>query len=252
MAVTASSIFGDSAGSATSIFAAGKSGGATDAQIAAKTVVDASKQEINRIRGYKPLLTPAENKRLGEIQTEITKLNEKAANGTLRTDEIEDRAELFLEADTIIGKPSANVENDDFLDGIREQIDDLLAPRLTPQQENRLETLNTLLAGFEERLAEDNTNVVAIRQVQNIQKQIANIDVPRLVSQLSVSEKQEYDALVEQANEHAGAKLLLNAQESVRVQNLEETIERVSSSLPASAAGQPTAASVARAYARLL
>ena len=33
------------------------------------------------------------------------------------SDEIEDRAALFLEADTIIGKPSANVENDDVLDG---------------------------------------------------------------------------------------------------------------------------------------
>lgn len=250
MVVSATSIFGG--GTADSIFAAGTSGGATDAQIAAQTVVNASKQEINRIRGYKPLLTPAENNRLTEIQTEISKLNEKASNGTLRSDEIEDRAALFLEADTIIGKPSANVENDDFLDGIRDQIDDLLAPRLTPPQERRLETLNTLLTGFEERLAEDSTNVVAIRQVQNIQKQIANIDVPRLVSQLSVSEKQEYDSLVEQANEHAGAKLLLNSTESVRVQNLEENIERVSGSLPPSAAGQPTAASVARAYTRLL
>ena len=139
----------------------------------------------------------------------------RASNGTLRTDEIEDRAALFLEADTIIGKPSANVENDDFLDGIRDQIDDLLAPRLTPPQERRLETLNTLLTGFEERLAEDSTNVVAIRQVQNIQRQISNIDVPRQISQLSVSEKQQYDSLVEQANEHAGAKLLLNSTESV-------------------------------------
>ena len=87
---------------------------------------------------------------------------------------------------------------------------------------------------------------------KNIQKQIANIDVPRLVRQLRGSEKTEYDALVEQANEHAGAKLLLNATETVRVQNLEQNIERVSSSLPASASGQPTSASVARAYARLL
>lgn len=252
MVVSATSIFGNGAGSADSIFAAGKSGGATDAQIAAQTVVNASKQEINRIRGYKPLLTPSDNKRLADIQTEITKLNEKASNGTLRADEIEDRAELFLEADTIIGKPSASVENDDFLDGIREKIDDLLAPRLTPPQERRLETLNTLLAGFEERLGEDTSNVVAIRQVQNIKKQIANIDVPRLVSQLSVSEKTEYDSLVEQANEHAGAKLLLNATETVRVQNLEQNIERVSGSLPPSASGQPTSASVARAYARLL
>lgn len=250
MVASASSIFGG--GTASGIFSVGKSGGASDAQIAARTVVNASKQEINRIRGYKPLLTPADNKRLSEIQIDIKKISDKAANGTVRSDEIEDRAALFLEADTIIGKPSAGVENDDFLDGIREDIDTLLAPKLAPPQAKRLATLNTLLANFEDRLAEDSTNTNSIRQVQNIQKQISNIDIPRQVSQLSVSERNEYNSLVEKANEHAGAKLLLNATETSRVQSLEQTISDISSSLPADSSGQPTSASVARAYARLL
>ena len=249
MPVSATSIFGG--GSATTLFSATLSGGATDAQQAAQAVVDGAQQQINRIRGYKVQLTPAENKRLEDIQKDIVKINEKAANGTVRPDELEDRSELFLEADTIIGKPSAGVENDDFLDEIREKIDEVLAPRLTPQQQDRLDTLNTLLSSFEERISDDPTNLVAIRQVQNVQKQIAQIDVPRQVSQLSVSEKLEYDALVEEANAHAGAKLLLNSRESVRVQALEETIGRMSSSLPADPAGQPTAAAVARAYSRL-
>ena len=250
MPVDATSVFGG--GNATSIFSATVTSGATEAQQAAQVVVDAAQQQINRIRGYKLRLTPADNKRLEEIQAEIVKINEKAANGTVRDDEIEDRAELYLEADTIIGKPSAGVENDDTLDEIRKQIDEILLPRFTPQQEDRLNVLNSLLETFEDRLAEDSTNVVVIRQVQNIQKQIANIEVPRLVSQLSVSERAEYDALVEQANDHAGAKLLLNARESARVQALEETIEQMASQLPADPASQPTAASVARAYSRLL
>ena len=249
MPVSATSIFGG--GSATTLFSATLSGGETDAQQAAQAVVDGAQQQINRIRGYKVQLTPAENKRLEDIQKDIVKINEKAANGTVRPDELEDRSELFLEADTIIGKPSAGVENDDFLDEIREKIDEVLAPRLTPQQQDRLDTLNTLLSSFEERISDDPTNLVAIRQVQNVQKQIAQIDVPRQVSQLSVSEKLEYDALVEEANAHAGAKLLLNSRESVRVQALEETIGQMSSSLPADPAGQPTAAAVARAYSRL-
>ncbi len=249
MPVEATSIFGG--GSATSFFAANVTGGATEAQQAAQVVVNASKKEINRIRGYKLQLTPAENKRLTEIQEQISKINDKAANGTVRDDELEDRSELFLEADTIIGKPSAGVENDDVLDGLREQIDEVLAPRLTPQQQDRLDTLNTLLTSFEERLADDPSNVVAIRQVQNIQRQISNIDVPRTVTELTVAEKQDYDELVEEANNHAGAKLLLNARESARVQALEETIGQMSSLLPADPAGQPTAAAVARAYARI-
>lgn len=248
MAIEATSIFGG--GTAVSIFAANVTGGASEAQQAAQVVVDAAKQQINRIRGYKLQLTPADNKRLEEIQAEIVKINQKATNGTVRQDEIEDRAELFLEADIILGKPSAEVENDDVLDDIRARIDEVLAPRLTPQQEDRLATLNTLLANFEERLADDPSNVIAIRQVQNIQKQIANIDVPRLVTQLSVSEKLEYDALVEEANTHAGAKLLLNARETGRVQALEETIASMEAQLPPDPAGQPTAAAIARAYTR--
>ena len=249
MAVSATSIFGG--GSAVSVFSATVSGGATDAQQAAQVVVDASKQQINRIRGYKVQLTPAENKRLEDIQSQILKINEKASNGTVRQDELDDQGELFLEADIIIGKPSATVENDDVLDGLREKIDAVLAPRLTPQQQDRLDTLNTLLTAFEERLADDSSNVVAIRQVQNVQKQIAQIDVLRKVTELTVSERAEYDALVDEANAHAGAKLLLNSRESARVQALEETIQQMSGLLPADPAGQPTAAAVARAYTRL-
>lgn len=250
MPVEATSIFGG--GSAASVFSAGLSGGATDAQQAAQTVVDASQRQINRIRGYKLQLTPAENKRLGEIQTEIQKIGTKAANGTVRPDEIEDQKALFLEADIIIGKPSANVEIDDTLTGIREQIDEVLAPRLTPQQQDRLDTLNTLLESFQDRLDSDTTNVNTIRQIQNINRQIDAIDVPRKITELSVTEKNEYDDLVEEANTHAGAKLLLNSREATRVQHLEETIQQMTSQLPPDPASQPTAAAVARAYARFI
>ncbi|GJM01899.1 MAG: hypothetical protein DHS20C08_04000 [Rhodomicrobium sp.] len=249
MPASASSIFGG--GSASSIFAAGVNLGATEQQQAAQEVVNASNREIKRIRGYKVQLTPAENKRLGEIQKDITRINSKVSDGSVRSDELEDRELLYLEADTIIGKPSAGVENDETLDGIREKIDELLSKRLTPQQEKRIETLTTLQESFQDRLDDDPSNINTIRQLQNIQYQINQIDQPRSVSQLSVTEKKEYDELVDQANTHAGAKLLLNSRDSIRVQNLQETIDQMASSLPADPASQPTAASVARAYARI-
>lgn len=249
MPASASSIFGG--GSASSIFAAGVNLGATEQQQAAQEVVNASNREIKRIRGYKVQLTPADNKRLGEIQKDITRINSKVSDGSVRSDELEDRELLYLEADTIIGKPSAGIENDKTLDGIREKIDELLSKRLTPQQEKRIETLTTLQESFQDRLDDDPSNVNTIRQLQNIQYQINQIDQPRNVSQLSVTEKKEYDELVDQANTHAGAKLLLNSRDSIRVQNLQETIDQMASSLPADPASQPTAASVARAYARI-
>ena len=249
MAVDATSIFGS--GSAVSIFAAGVSGGASDAQIAAQQVVNATQQEINRIRGYKVQLTPSEQRRLDEIQVEIEKITQKTINGTARPDELDDREQLFLEADTIIGKPSAGVEIDDTLEELRDKVDEVFAPRLTPPQQDRLDTLNTLLETFQDKLDDDPTNVNTIRQLQNINRQIANIDVPRKITELSVTEKLEYDALVEETNQHAGAKLLLNSQESTRVQFLQETIDKMAGLLPADPGGQPTAAAVARAYTRL-
>ncbi len=249
MAVEATSIFGG--GSASSVFSFGLQGGASDAQIAAQEVVNATQKEINRIRGYKVQLTPAENKRLDEIQADIEKITQKTLNGSARPDELDDRELLFLEADTIIGKPSAGVEIDDTLTDLRDKIDEVFSPRLTPPQEKRLATLHTLLETFEDKLADDNTNVNTIRQLQNINRQIDAIDVPRKITELSVTEKLEYDRLVEETNEHAGAKLLLDSSESTRVQFLQETIDKMSGLLPADPASQPTAAAVARAYSRL-
>lgn len=243
-----SSIFG--AGSAVSIFAAGVTGGATPAQQAAKTTVDSANREINRIRGYKLQLTPAEENQLGKIQDKIRAIDKKAAAGTVRQDEIDDRSELYLEADVIIGKPSAEVESDDILETYRTAIDDLLAPRLDRLSANRLETLEKLKANIEEQIGDNPKNRTAQLQLQNVSRQINDVNVPRRIQELSQSERIEYDRLVEQVNEYAGAKLVLNARDSIRVYNLEKTIADFQSSLPPDPASQPTASSVARAYAR--
>ena len=243
-----SSIFGS--GSAETIFAAGVTGGATPAQQAAKTTIDSAQREINRIRGYKLQLTPAEENQLSKIQEDIRAIDRKAADGTVRQDELDDRAELYREADTIIGKPSAEVDSDTILEGYRQAIDDLLAPRLDRPAANRLETLENLKANIEEQIGDNPNSRTAQLQLQNVARQINDIVVPRNISELSQSERVEYDRLVEQVNEYAGAKLVLDARESVRVFNLEKTIQDMQGSLPPDPASQPTASSVARAYAR--
>lgn len=242
-------VFG--AANASSLFSIGVSGGATDAQQAAKVSVDAAKTEINRIRGYKLRLTPAENQRLADIQEDIRELDAKAANGTIRADEIEDRSELFLEADTIIGKPSAGVEADSTLEGLRQQIDDLLAPRLQGSQLRRFEQLERFKTNLEEQL-ENGAGDIVRQQFRNVSRQIQELSPPRQIGQLSIAEQREYERLVEEVNNYAGAKLVLNVQESIRVAALENTINELSSSLPPDPSSQPTAADVSRAYARNL
>ena len=136
------------------------------------------------------------------------------------------------------------------MEGYRQAIDDLLAPRLDRLAANRLETLENLKATIEEQIGDNPKNRTAQLQLQNVSRQINDIVVPRNISELSQSERVEYDRLVEQVNEYAGAKLVLNARESVRVYNLEKTIQDMQGSLPPDPASQPTASSVARAYAR--
>ncbi len=243
------SFFGSSS-SVDNIFAARLSSPSSPAQQAAKLSIGAAEREINRIRGYKIQLTPADNKRLADIQERIQAIETKAAEGTARQDEIEERSELFREADEIIGKPSADVETDDVLAELRGQIDDLLAPKLDRVRANRLETLENLKTSLEEQIDEGG-NQFLLDQFQNVVRQIDNLAPPRQIHELSQSERIAYDDLVDQVNNHANAKLVLNSRESIRVFNLEQTIQDLTASLPPDTSGQPTAADVSRAYSRL-
>ncbi len=248
MVASVSDIFGG--GTFDTIFSIGITGGGNEGQQVAQVAVDAAKAEINRIRGYKPRLTPQESERLAKIQEQITTIDKKAQEGTVRPDEIETRSELFREADTIIGKPSADVEADETLEGYRQEIDDLLAPKLDGSRKRRLEGLEKLKANLEDQIAGGDESSITRSRLINANKQINTLTPPRRVQDLSIREKAEYNRLVKQVNDYAGAKLVLNVRESTRVYNLQKTIDDLSGSLPPDPSSQPTAASVARAYAR--
>ncbi len=239
------------AGTAESILEISATGGANSAAAAAELSIGAMKKDVNRIRGYKVLLTPADNDRLTKVREQIQTIDKKAADGTVRADELDDRAELFKEADRILGKPSADVEFDDFLDEINGKIEDLLLPRLDRNQANRLETLEMLRDSLEEQIEENPNARTPQVQLQNVARQINELTPARQLSELSFAERAEYDALAELANDYAGAKIVLNAKESDRVFNLEKAINDLSVLLPPDPASQPSASAVARAYSRL-
>lgn len=248
MVASISDVFGG--GTFDTIFSIGVTGGGNEGQQVAQVAVDAAKAEINRIRGYKPRLTPGESERLSKIQEQITAIDKKAQEGTIRPDEIETRSELFREADTIIGKPSAEVEADETLEGYRQEIDDLLAPKLDGSIKRRLDRLEKLKTNLEDQIGGGDDSTITRNRLINANKQISSLTPPRRVQDLTVREKTEYNRLVKQVNDYAGAKLVLNVRESTRVYNLQKTIDDLSSSLPPDPSSQPTAASVARAYAR--
>ena len=229
----------------------GKSAGATPQQQTAQATITAQKREINRIRGYKLQLTPAENQKLSEIQQKIQQIGTRASQGIARPDEFKDRAELFREADRIIGKPTIDVEADTALAKLNAEIEALLQPKLSKAVAKRVESLERIKSNFEDRIADNPESRTNLAQLQSLSRIITELKPLREVSQLSQAERRQYDDLVEQVNEHAGAKIELSSKEAIKVAELQRSISQLSSQLPPDASTQPTAAAVARAYVRL-
>lgn len=244
---TASQLFGG--GTASSVFYAGKTAAITQEQETARVTIDAQRQQINRIRGYKPKLTLSETQKLYDIRADIVKIEVKASKDTLRRDEIADHARLLNEADEIIGKPIVDIEVDEILAKAAGALEALLEPKLNKLDEKRVEKLERIKAGIEQV---EGSNISTRRaQINNIAAQISQIMTPRAVSELSVSERRAYDDLANLINDHAGVKVQLTSKDALRVARLEESIFQLQANLAPDASSQPTSQAVARAYARL-
>ena len=229
--VKATQLFGG--GDVTSFFAAGASGGASSEQATATAIVNAQQREINRIRGYKLQLTPAENFRLGEIQDEILKIQEKTNNGTVRADELEDRVTLYEEADTILGKPVLEIEtetDETYIDFVS-ALENLLEPKLNPAVAKRVEALERIKDTLEEQLVDRPDSPVLRGRFQSVSNTIDALKPLRKVEELSVQERRIYDETARALNDYVGVKLQLESREAIRVGQLERSIEQFSAVL---------------------
>lgn len=238
-------------GTAQSVFSVGVGGGATDGQQASKVIIASQETEINRIRGYKLKLTPSETEQLRQIRADVIELNEKAGNATATEEDLDKRKELLAEADVILGKPSADVEADDILATLREKINDVLSPELSNPTQRRVDILEKLKANFEKQITRNPSNKQPQLQLQNVARQILTLTPLTHISQLSSADRKEYDQLVELTNKHVGEKLVLSARESIRVADLQTSINELKASLPADSGSGPSPADVSRAYVRL-
>jgi len=247
--VSSSSIFGDA--SASSIIGAGQSSGAGSVQEVAQTTVEAHRREINRIRGYKLQLTPSESQKLAKLQVRIQEIEGRVSAGTARADELDERKELFNEADRIIGKPIVDAEADEELAELASGIETLLLPKLPKAQADRVELLERLSANYEDKVVANPDNRTARQQLQTVTRLIAELQPRRPVSELSKAEVRSYDDLVQLVNERAGAKVELTAKEAIKVAALQRSISDLQSALPPDNSQQPSAAAVSRAYVRL-
>lgn len=235
----------------TSVFSAGAPTVATPSQEVARVTVNSQKQEINRIRGYKIRLTAADNKRLTEIQVQIQEITQKAAKGTARKDEFDDRTELLAEADAIIGKPTVDIEADDFLANLATGLQALLATKLSPTAATRVDQLQRVKDNIEGQLGNNPDSLTLRTQFTNVASKLNALTPPRSVSQLSNAERKAYDDLAVLINDHVGAKIQLSSKEALRVAQLESSITSLQGQLPADISQQPTPQDVSRAYTRI-
>lgn len=243
----AESLFGST--SADAIIAAGVSSNAgSNEQIALATTI-AAKREINRIRGYKIELSPAEKQRLLNIRTDIEKIEAKVGDGTVREDELVDRAELLEEADRIIGKPIIDVEADAKLAEYNALKVAILEPRLDNATRDRVEFLERFKSNVEKQILESPDRLSLQRKLTSVSVILNQLNPLRSASQLSAREAKTYDDVVELINDHAGVKVELTAAETRRVEALERAITDLQGSLPN--VSQPSSQQAARAYVAL-
>lgn len=199
-------------------------GGEGSAQAVAQATITAANREINRIRGYKLELSPADNAQLIKIQEQVQKIEEKAQAGTVRPDELEDRLELFTEADRIIGKPTVDIEADKTLAELSAGLDLILKPELSGPIQRQVDSLVRIKATLEERIAASPKSRTLQDQFQSISRVLDGLTPLRSISSLSPAERRDYDEQVDLINEYVGAKVELNTKEALKVSQLQSTI----------------------------
>ncbi len=249
LGASASSIFGSP--SASDILFVGVAEKSSPAQEAAISTIESHKREINRIRGYKLQLNTTEKQQLARIQTQIQEINVRINDGLARPDELDDRKDLFTDADRIIGKPIVEAEADEELAELAGAIEALLKPNLDNGRQAQVDRLERLKANFEAKITENPDNRTVAKQLQSVSLLISRLSPLRQVSQLSPAETRAYDDLVELVNERAGAKVELTVKEATRVAALQRSVSELQALLPEDFSQGPTSAEVARAYVRL-
>ncbi len=189
-------------------------------------IVKSLQRDLDRLNGYKVDLSPSEQDRLASLQEQIGRINERASpDGVLSDSDATERTELYQKAYAILGKDYVDVKKDSTLTELMQKVDDLLEPKLRGAQKARLDRLRTLEANFLNDYDPGTVSNAKMQQIRNIQVQIRELTPPRKISTLSVTERADYNSLVEQINEKAGTDLLLNTRDRLKAEQIQATID---------------------------
>ncbi|MEC9368316.1 MAG: hypothetical protein VX871_06430 [Pseudomonadota bacterium] len=202
------------------VFRLNSAGGVNANQLIARGL----KREIDRLQGFKVDITPADARRLADLQTRIARLEANAGPDGLSTDAFNDRAALFREAYDILGKPYVDIDKDPTLKQLVGLVDTLLEPKLNPASRQRLENLRKLEENYFNQFSRGNTSKTLAARIANVQQQIKVLTPPRKIKELNFEERAAYDKIVEQINLRAGQEYLMPAAKREKAERLAETM----------------------------
>lgn len=192
-------------------------------------IVKGLQRDLDRLNGYKVDLPPAQKEELEQLQARIGRINERAGpDGVLTDRDAAERTELYQEAYKILGKDYVDVKKDSTLNGLMAKVDTLLEPKLRGAQKTRLDKLRSLESSMMADYQENPNNKLRVNQLRSIQLQIRELTTPRKMTQLSNTERADYNNLVQQINEKAGTDLLLNSTDRLKAEKIQDTIDQLS------------------------
>lgn len=212
---------------ANAIFSAAQAGGANGNQL----VVDGLNRDIQRIQGFRTVTSQADNQRLAELRAEIQAIENSATPIGFEDQTKARRVELYTQAYRILGKTYVDIEGDVTLSRYKDQIDALLEPRLVGAKKTRLDQLRSLEAQARRDFFASGSETI-VRRLNNLAGQISQLVPPRLIGELSASERQQYDRLVSEANAYAGTEVFLPSTKMLKIENLQRTIGRIAQGAP--------------------
>ncbi len=225
----ATDLFGDNSANATSLFEASvtaSSGLTVDSQ---DIVVNALQNQIDRLQGYRTNLTVTEKQQLADYQQTITDINETATGRLLTSDEIEERADAYLNAYKILGKEYKDFSNDTFITDRSTALEDLIATKPTGAEADRLERLQVVYETLKTRATGRDTDppTSLVAQISSVGKQISQLTIARPMATLTPEEIRQHDVLVDEINDHAGYELELNSTKKAQIEKLQDTINKI-------------------------
>lgn len=190
-------------------------------------IINGLQKSIDQTLGYRTNLDVAEKQKLADLQGKIADIEARQKTRLLTSDEIKQRATLFIAAYKLLGKQYTDISHDTFVKGKLDELTTLLETKPKGEQAARLKKLQNLQKDLQNQATATGAYGVDTRSLEllSISRQIGDLTPPRKISQLSITERNQYDRIVTQINDHVGNEYQLPSAKKLKIERLQATID---------------------------